>query len=131
MIEFIFLGIVAVLLLAPFPLSLRRTRHEKGLRPIYEDRATILEKTFLFFFSGGNIPVWRLTFYERFMVISAGLMPRLIPYDQIIKIEIRRLFISRALYLEYSGDNRKRSLYIFPRSKEKILELIKQKQNLS
>jgi len=65
------------------------------------------------------------------MVISAGLMPRLIPYDQIIKIEIRRLFISRALYLEYSGDNRKRSLYIFPRSKEKILELIKQKQNLS
>jgi hypothetical protein len=125
MIGFVFLGIIAVLLLAPFLLSLRRTREEKGLRPIYEDRAWILEKTFPF--GGANIPWWRLTFYENFMIISAGLMPRLIPYDQIIRIELRRVFILRALYLEYPGYNRKHSLYVFPRSRERIFELIKQK----
>ncbi len=130
MIEFAFLGIIAVLLLVPFLLSLRRTRDEKGLQPIYEDRAWIIEKSF--FFSGGaNIPYWRLSFYESFMIISAGLMPRLIPYDQIITIEFRRLFIRKALYIEYPGYDRKHCLYIFPRNKEKIFELIKQKQNLS
>jgi hypothetical protein len=127
MIEFVFLGIFAVLLLAPFLLSLRRTREEKGLRPIYEDRAMIVERTFFIFFSGANIPYWRLAFYETFMVISAGLMPRLISYDQIIKIEFKRLFISKALYLEYLRGARKHRLYIFSRSKEKIFELIKQK----
>lgn len=129
MIEFVLLGIIAILLLAPFLLSLRRTREEKGLRPIYEDRAWILEKTFPF--CGANIPWWRLTFYERFMIISAGLMPRLIPYDQIIKIELRRFLILKTLYLEYPGFDRKHCLYIFPRGKEKIFELVKQQQNLS
>jgi len=103
---------------------------EKGLQPIYEDRAMIVERTFFIFFSGANIPYWRLAFYETFMVISAGLMPRVISYDRIIKIEPKRLFISKALYLEYLGGARKHCLYIFPRSKEKIIELIKQK-NLS
>jgi len=132
MIEFVFLGIIAVLLLAPFLLSLRRTREEKGLRPIYEDRAMIFEMAFtLGGLGGANIPWWRLTFYDRFMVISAGLMPRLIPYDEIIQIRIRRFFIFRALYLEYLGYDRRHGLYIFPRSKEKVLELIKQKQNPS
>jgi hypothetical protein len=132
MIEFVFLGIIAVLLLAPFLLSLRRTREEKGLQPIYEDRAMIFEMAFtLGSLGGANIPYWRLTFYDRFMVISAGLTPRLIPYDEIIQIRIKRFLIFRPLYLEYLGYDRKHGLYIFPRSKEKILELIKQKQNPS
>jgi hypothetical protein len=128
MIDFVFLGIIALVLLAPFPLSLRRIPDEKGLPPIYKDRAMIFERTLFLFFSGANIPYWRLAFYETFMVISAGLLPRMIRYDQIVKIEPKRLFISKGLYLEYLGGDRKHCIYIFPRNGKKVFELIKQKQ---
>jgi hypothetical protein len=122
-VELIFLVIIGVVLLLPFVLSRRRTHNETNLKPIYEDRAFII-RTLGPFISGSNIPYWRLSFYDKFMIITAGLAPRRIEYNQITNIGYKKFFFSKTLYLEYRTEDGKHSMYIYPRNREKILSLL-------
>jgi hypothetical protein len=53
-----------------------------GVTPLHEERCTIRKSVGFGFFAGGNIPLWRVSFYDRFMVI-AFVLRDLIPYDEI------------------------------------------------
>jgi hypothetical protein len=124
-VAIVFLIIIGVILLGPFLLSLRRTSKEAGLKPIYEDRAIV----FFRHFAGGNLPWWRLSCYDNFMVISGGLKSRLIPYEQISGIYHKRFFLFfKPLYLEYKSNDTMKGFYMFLRDSQKILELIQSKK---
>ena len=124
-VAIVFLTIIGMILLGPFLLSLRRTSKEAGLKPIYEDRAIV----FFRHFAGGNLSWWRLSFYDNFMVISAGLKPRLIPYDKISGIYHKRFFFFfNSLYLEYKINDTMKAFYMFPRNSKKIIALIQSKK---
>ena len=124
-VAIVFLIIIGVILLGPFLLSLHRTSKEAGLKPIYEDRAIV----FFGHFAGGNLPWWRLSFYDNFMVISAGLKPRLVLYDKISSIYHKRFFwFFKPLYLEYKSNDAVKGFYMFPRDSQKTLALIQSKK---
>jgi len=103
-----------------------RSREEIGVTPLYEERCTIRKSIGFGVFAGGNMPLWRVSFYDRFMVI-AFVLRSLIPYEEIERVECKRHFLSKGVYIHQRRDGRPSVITLFPRHPEKVMELLNSK----
>jgi hypothetical protein len=97
-----------------------------GVTPLHEERCTIRKRVGFGFSSGGNIPLWRVSFYDRFMVI-AFVLRDLIPYEEIERVEYKRHLLSKGIHIHQRRDGRTSVITLFPRYSEKVMELLNSK----
>jgi hypothetical protein len=115
-------GVIAFIVL--FLVPQRRTKNELGLVPLYEERCTG-RKTFGYGFTfGGNIPSWRISLYDNFVVIS---FPRAtsIPYGDIASVEYKQQFLSKGMRIQTHGPAL--NIVLYPRQPNKIIEILRAK----
>lgn len=113
----------AVIFTSFFFLPRLRSREEIGVAPIYEERCTVRKSLGLGFFGGGNIPLWRVSFYDRFMVIAFVLRSS-IPYKEIERVECKRHFLSKGVYIHQRSDGKRSVITLFPRHPDKVMEIL-------
>lgn len=125
------LGLLGLLLI-----PLYRDDKESGQRVLYEARGMIIEWIFPFI-SDGNLPFWRVSLYEPFIVI-AFVHHLHIDYAEIVRAELKSSFKSiflfgaffffrKRLTLEFQGDSRTRTLHIYLRHPERVMNILRNK----
>ena len=121
-------GVVGVLLLSPVFLSLLRSKEESGQSPLHEERCSIRRGIGLGLVIGGNVPLWRCSLYDNFMVISM-FFTIIIPYIEIDQVERQSSFLSSSVRIDWrqGGGHRMETIRIFTRHPDKIEKLIKAK----
>ena len=98
LIAIIFCVLIAFVMLAPMVLARRRAPEEHGESPVFESFCSGRIGAFV----GANIPMFRLSIYKDFLVICC-IRPRVIPFTQLSRAEVRKEFLSSRLYLELTG----------------------------
>ncbi len=98
LIAIIFCVLIGFILLAPMVLARRRAPEEQGATPVFESFCSGRFGAF----AGANIPIFRLSIYKDFLVICC-IKPRVIPFTQLSRVEVRKEFLSSQLYLEQMG----------------------------
>ena len=88
-------ALVGVVLLTPMLLARRRAAQEHGLTPVFE---AFCSGSFGWFV-GTNIPMFRLSIYESFLVITF-ITPAIIPFTQLARAEVRGGLFGRRLRIE-------------------------------
>ena len=120
-------GVVGVLLLSPVFLSRLRSKEESGQSPLHEERCSIRRGIGLGLVIGGNVPMWRCSLYDNFMVISM-FSSIIIPYIEIDQVERQKSFLSSSVRIDWrQGGHRMETIRIFTRHPDKIEKLIKAK----
>lgn len=95
----IFCVVIGLLLFTPMVLNRRKAPEEAGLKPIFETFCSGRVGKSSFIGAGTNIPMFRFSVYERFVVI-AFLKPRVIPITQIESTKLKSSFLSNCLLIE-------------------------------
>ena len=120
------LAVVAAVLLSPFVLSRLRSKEENGLSPLYEEWCSVRRSVGFGIFAGGNMPFWRVSLYNEFMVIKM-FSPTLIPYSEVEHVEHKHHLLSKAVYIDRRAGSKKESIVVFTRHAEKLAEILKSK----
>ncbi len=121
-------GVVGFVLLSPVFLSRLRSKEESDQVPLHEERCSIRRDVGLGLVMGGNLPLWRCSLYDNFMVISM-FSSIVIPYQEIDQVEQQRSLLSPSVRIEWHGGRRKETIRIFTRHADKIEKLIKARIN--
>lgn len=114
------LSLGALIFLLLFVLPRRKSSDEVGIRPLHEERCNIRKSLGFGFFAGGNLPVWRLSLYQDFIII-AFLWPILIRYADIDRVEYKRHLLSSGIYI---FQRNRTVITLFPRNPEKVIEVL-------
>ena len=116
------IGIVfALLFIAPT----RRSKDESGLSPLYEEKCSGKKVLGWGFSAGGNIPNWRISFYEDFFVIASLGPITVVPYAEVESVEYGRQTISTGLRIRIHTPQME--FVLFPNGPQKMLELFRKK----
>ena len=99
-------------------------KEESGQALLYEERCTGRKKIGLGFSAGGNIPNWRISFYENFFVI-ASIGATIIPYKEVESVKYRRQIVSKGLHILVRSPNME--IILFPKEPQTILKLFEGK----
>ena len=118
------LGVIGAVFVFLFFAPNRHSNEESGMKPLYEERCSGRKNWGWGFFAGGNIPNWRISFYESFFVI-ASIGSTKIPYNKVESVEYKRQIISKGLHIKVSDP--RMEVVLFPSEPQKILELFKNK----
>lgn len=119
--------VVVAVTLGTLPIiAWKRAPAEKGLKPTYQERGMVVFRGALGFGTGSNIPIYRISVYGTFLVISL-LKQTIVEFDDIVAIRYEGKTM-RAVRLELRGDKRSISLYV--RNPQDLIKSIRQKQIL-
>jgi hypothetical protein len=126
LVTLIVVAVVAVTL-ATFPLvALKRAPAEKGLKPAYQERGAVVFHGPLGFGAGSNIPIYRISVYGTFLVISL-LKQTIVEFEDIAEIRYGGV-TTRAVRLELRGDKRSISLHV--RNPQGLINSIRESPSL-
>lgn len=115
------IGFVFVLLfLAPY----RRAKEESGLGLIYEEKCSGRKKVGLGFSAGGNFPNWRISFYEKFVVVASAI-PTTIHYKEVESVKYKQQFFSKGIQIRVRSPQME--IILFPKNPQKLLSLFEDK----
>jgi len=119
------IALVALVFFAIYVLPMRRSRAERGGTLLYEERCSGRANSGLGLWLGGNIPNWRISFYERFLVISS-VGQTTVPYEEIQSVEYGRQLISKGIRVR--AREPRLDIILFPKEPAKVLELFENKK---
>jgi hypothetical protein len=103
--------------------SKKKTGIEKGVAPLYEERCSGNRHAFGLFI-GGNIPFWRVSFYESFFILSS-FEKIILHYHEIDFIEFSRQFLHKKIRI--CAENPKIDVVIYPKNINRIISIFKSK----
>jgi hypothetical protein len=124
LVTLIGLGVIGVVFVLLFMAPYRRAKEESGQTLLYEERCTGRKKVGLGFSAGGNIPNWRISFYESFFVI-ASIGTAIISYKEVESVKYRRQFFSKGVHILVRSP--RMEIVLFPKDPQKILALFEGK----
>jgi hypothetical protein len=119
----ILVGFVAIVFLSFFILPRRKSKLENNVTPLWEERCNVRKSVGYGMFAGGNLPVWRVSLYDKFMVIGA-LWPTVMPYNEITKVEYKQNLLSKAISIHQHTADRKHVITIYSANPTKMLEVL-------
>lgn len=104
-------------------MSKRKTGIEKGLKPLYEERCSGNRRSFGLVI-GGNIPFWRVSLYENFLIL-ASVGKIVLHYNEIDSVEFSNRFFNKKIRI--CAVNSKIDIIIYPKNVKKIVSIFKEK----
>jgi hypothetical protein len=119
-------GVVGIVLLSPVLLSRLRSKEERHQVPLLEERCSIRRGVGLGLAIGGNVPLWRCSLYDSFMVINM-VSPIVIRYQEIDRVEQQISLLSPSVRIVWHGGRRNETIRIFTSHADKIEKLIKER----
>ena len=124
LVTLIGLGVIGIAFVLLFLAPNRRAKEESGQALLYEERCTGRKRVGLGFSAGGNIPNWRISFYENFFVIaSIGTM--VISYKEVESAQYKRQIFSKSVRIQVRSP--RMELVLFPKEPQKILTIFEGK----
>ena len=124
LVTLIGLGVIGIVFVFLFIAPNRRAKEESGLPLLYEEKCSGRKNLGWGFFAGGNVPNWRISFYENFFVI-ASVGTTKISYNEIESVEYKRQIISKGLRIRVRSP--RMDITLFPHEPQKMLGLFKSK----
>jgi hypothetical protein len=115
-------GSIAVFFMVAAVAPTRKARVEVGSAPLYQERCSLTVSSIAGMRFGGNLPLWRVSLYESFLVVSL-FRQRVIRYDEISSVSEARGVVSRALELRVRTPPE--TIRIFAKRPEKMIEIIR------
>lgn len=119
-------GVVGFGVLSLIFLSGLRSNEERNQDPLHEERCSVRRGIGLGLAIGGNVPLWRCSLYDTFMVINM-FSSITIPYQEIDRVEQQRSLLSPSVRIVWHGGHREETIRIFTRHADKIEKLITQR----
>ena len=118
-------AVIGVVMGLAFALPNRRAPIEKDLTPAYQERCIVVFEGALGFRAGGNLPVWRVSLYDEFLVVSF-LRQVVVRYDEIASIDMGGIN-RRAVRLKLHHNADAALLYVTDPAR--VIELINNKKD--
>ena len=124
LVTLIGLGVIGIVFVLFFMAPNRRAKEESGQALLYEERCTGRKKIGLGFSAGGNIPNWRISFYDNFFVI-ASIGTTVIFYKEVESAQYKRQIISKGIHIQVRSP--RMEIVLFPKEPQKILAIFEGK----
>jgi hypothetical protein len=116
--------IVALIFIVAAVAPRRRAGVELGAVPLYQERCSVTVSMIAGMRFGGNLPVWRVSLYDSFLVVSL-FRQWVIPYNEISSVRGSQLMPSKGLEIQLRTTPNK--VWIFARRPERMIEILRER----